>query len=473
MLRFVLLMSLVFGVCQTAVAGIVRVADGDCTALSKAVSDAGTSAQSVSITLARAGTYSSCDISLATGSVDIDAQGATLQALTAMIALPATLSIRNAILTGASPGTKVNSHCAYPIDMGTIYAGEVICNLGTLMLDHITVQNWSSEQNCTTEGFSGFCVVDAWVSSSGFAVLRNVTQTGFTSAPNTLGITFIANSGNLEIYNSTFSNASSSGWVITSYTNQTDSSAALKIANSLFVGGDGAALCLPVGPATSLGGSVTSLGGNVATDSSCGLSAANGDKIDTSLSLPAAADHGGLVPTVQIGYGNPAYRAGVAQYCEATDARGVVRNAANCDAGAYESGGGLGLVTENGMNGLYYVPGIANGHYVSVQRIHDNSDVMVFWNTFDRNGNQAWLYGVGTLTSDRHIHAQMARNTGGVLQPGGAPTGAKSSSWGTVDIDVSNCSAAQFAYQSNLPEFGSGQFPLTRLAFESAINCGD
>ena len=179
------------------------------------------------------------------------------------------------------------------------------------------------------------------------------------------------------------------------------------------------------------------------------------------------------MPTVAIAYGNPAYRAGVAQYCEATDARGVTRNATNCDAGAYESGGGLGLMTANGMNGIYYVPGIANGHYVSVQRIHDNNDVMVFWDTFDSNGNPAWIFGVGTLTSDRHIHAPMYRNLGGVLQAGGPPTGAKASSWGSVDIDLTSCSAAQFAYQSSLPEFGSGQFPLTRLAFESAVSCGD
>ncbi|MBS0514969.1 MAG: hypothetical protein JSS16_05825 [Proteobacteria bacterium] len=218
---------------------------------------------------------------------------------------------------------------------------------------------------------------------------------------------------------------------------------------------------------------LTSFGGNVLTDPGCGPSASTGDKVVSDMGLPAPADHGGLVPTVQIDYASPAYRAGVAQYCEATDARGVTRNAVNCDAGAYEFGGGVGLVTANGMNGLYYVPGIANGHYVSLRRIHDNKDVMVFWTTFDNNGNQAWIYGVGTLTSDRHIHAQMARNTGGVLQPGGAPTGAKASPWGTVDIDLTSCAAAQFNYQSDLPEFGSGQFPLSRLAFESAIDCGD
>ena len=119
------------------------------------------------------------------------------------------------------------------------------------------------------------------------------------------------------------------------------------------------------------------------------------------------------------------------------------------------------------------MPGITNGHYVSLQRVHDNKDVMVFWDTFDNQGNQAWIFGVGTLTSDRHIHASMYRNLGGVLQPGGPATGAKASAWGTVDIDLTSCAAAQFNYQSSLPDFGSGQFPLTRLAFESAINCGD
>ena len=341
---------------------------------------------------------------------------------------------------------------------GLPFVIPAICNTGSLTLDGVTVSlNRPTKVDAGTAGiYWGFMY------STGTLVLRN------TSIVDNQDPQLITVSGSLEVYNSTFSGNVADALAFSSYDPFSDHTGnpQLRISNSILANTGGAVCNLA-------GASITSLGGNVGTDASCGLSTATGDKIDSSLSLPAAADHGGLVPTVQIGFGNPAYRAGVAQYCEATDARGVTRNATNCDAGAYESGGGLGLVTSNGMNGIYYVPGIANGHYVSIQRIHDNKDVLVFWNTFDRNGNQAWIFGVGTLTSDRHIHASMARTLGGVLQPGGPAIGAKASDWGTVDIDLTSCAAAQFNYQSSLPEFGSGQFPLTRLAFESAVNCGD
>lgn len=445
MLRFVLLLSLILGAYQTAVSGIVRTSsEADCQAFATAVNQAMT--QPTTLLLSRGGAnyfsyvsgegnlgswHYGCDINLTQGNLTIEGNGATIHARQFCgqpafgVSGGATLTIRNLKLVD-----EVQTCSIAPLS-------GLFNNGGALYLENVTVVG--SPLRATLQSYAPAA-----------ATLRNTTWVGATL------------NGSFDAFNSTF------------------------VDSSLMIGpcGMSPTLCNGIHLSNSLlsstqticpinGALINSLGGNAASDSSCGLSSAAGDNIDANLHLPAIGDHGGLVPTVQIGFGNPGYRIGIAKNCEATDARGVTRNAANCDAGAYESGGGLGLVTQNGMNGIYYVPGIANGHYVSVQRIHDNNDVMVFWNTFDSNGNPAWIYGVGALTSDRHIHAQMARNIGGVLQPGGPATGAKASSWGSVDIDLTNCSAAQFNYQSDLPEFGSGQFPLTRLAFESAVNCGD
>lgn len=436
MLRFILLLSLIFAVDQAATAAVVRVADGDCTALQNAVAQAAVSPTTV--LLARNGNYlsfSGCGISLQKGNLTVEGNGSTVTSreICALgsaieVGIGASLTVRNLQL---SDQTETCMSAPSPR----------IHNAGTLSLENVTVFG----NGPTNTTFSSFLDIP------------NVGPN--TSMRNTTWIN-AALSGSFEVYNSTFVNstleagASSVGFHST-----------VSLSNSLLFS------TRKICPFD--GNLIVSQGGNVASDSSCGLSSSAGDKIVSNLSLPAAGSNGGLVPTVQIGYDSPARHAGVAQYCEATDARGVTRNAANCDAGAYETGGGLGQLTQNGMNGLYYVPGIANGHYVSLQRVHDNKDVMVFWDTFDNQGNQAWIFGVGTLTSDRHIHASMYRNLGGVLQPGGPATGAKASAWGTVDIDLTSCAAAQFNYQSSLPDFGSGQFPLTRLAFESAINCGD
>ncbi|MBR0345140.1 MAG: hypothetical protein IJI03_07755 [Rudaea sp.] len=435
MLRFILLLSLIFAVDQAATAAVVRVADGDCTALQNAVAQAGVSPTTV--LLARNGNYlsfSGCGFSLQKGNLTLEGNGSTITSRELCV-------IGTAI--DVETGASLTVRNLQLIDQTLTCMGGIpsprIRNAGTLSLENVTV---------TGNGNTTFV-----------STLDIPTVGPNTSMRNTTWM-YAGLSGSFEAYNSTFvsstldSGASSIGMQST-----------VSLSNSLLF--STRKIC-PFG-----GNVIVSHGGNVASDSSCGLSSSAGDKIVSDLNLPAASSNGGLVPTIQIGYDSPARHAGVAQYCEATDARGVTRNAANCDAGAYETGGGLGQLTQNGMNGLYYVPGIANGHYVSLQRVHDNKDVMVFWDTFDNQGNQAWIFGVGTLTSDRHIPASMSRNLGGVLQPGGPATGAKASAWGTVDIDLTSCAAAQFNYQSSLPDFGSGQFALTRLAFESAINCGD
>lgn len=442
MFRWTIASGLIFGIHSAAGAAVIRIADGDCSEFQDAVSLAARGP--VVLSLARNGNYISrssdvdgivvCGASLKTGSLTIEGNGATIVDAHSLgigsmfsVAAGASLQVRNLRVVD-----ETTTDLAVPSARFT--------NSGNLSFENVTFAG------------NGWTVALSGVSGSS-ATFRNTTWTK------------AAFEGSFDAYNSTFVDSNISP----------RSGDKVRLSNSLLAITSHATDPSAQSPricSLAAGDRIISLGGNVATDSSCGL-AGEGDKVVSNLGVPAAAYHGGLVPTVQIGYGHPAYRAGVAQYCEATDARGVTRNAANCDAGAYESGGGLGLVTENGMNGLYYVPGIGNGHYVSVQRIHDNQDVLVFWNTFDRNGNQAWIYGVGMLTSDRHIRAQMARNTGGVLQPGGPATGSTSSTWGTVDIDVTNCDGAQFSYQSPLPEFGSGQFALTRLAFESAVNCGD
>lgn len=67
----------------------------------------------------------------------------------------------------------------------------------------------------------------------------------------------------------------------------------------------------------------------------------------------------------------------------------------------------------------------------------------------------------------------MSQNIGGVLQVGGPPKGSTVRAWGTVDIDLTSCLFAQFNYQSSLANFGSGQFPLTRLALVSDFGCSN
>jgi len=69
-------------------------------------------------------------------------------------------------------------------------------------------------------------------------------------------------------------------------------------------------------------------------------------------------------------------------------------------------------LSQGGMSGFFY-DASADGHYVTVQRL-DWGSALVIWNTFDKNGQAAWIYSIGEV-SGNHIHAQGAQNLGGVL----------------------------------------------------------
>ena len=81
---------------------------------------------------------------------------------------------------------------------------------------------------------------------------------------------------------------------------------------------------------------LTSGGGNVSTDSSCGTPA-SGDQLNTDPLLGPLADNGGPTLTQALQPASPAVDAANGADCPATDQRGVARpQGAGCDVGAFE-----------------------------------------------------------------------------------------------------------------------------------------
>ena len=463
--RTLLFLLLLAGLLQQALGAVVRVADGDCAALSTAATSMPGTEPSL-IVLASRGHYGACQL-IVSGAITIEGAGSTmaLSSITPTVPSPPTqiyvqqggsLTLRNVNL-GAQPAATAHAANAEvavmpPARQPSISAfvqSPRVSNLGNLVLDSVTLSGFVLGTN------SGF-IDKAMMTNEGNLVLRNVSFVN-----NVLnGLSMLVSSGAVAISHSTFvNNASAPGGLLNASPNGT-----IGIANSLFSSNDGGA-CAP-------GGKITSLGGNVISDGSCGFNQP-GDHVVADAGLGAFGDNGGLVNTVLLNGSSVAVRNGLATNCEATDGRGTVRNVAargGCDSGAYEFGGGRGLLTQGGMSGFFY-DASADGHYVTVQRL-DWGSTLVIWNTFDKNGQAAWIYAIGEVIGNR-IHAQGAQNLGGVLQPGGAPTGSHGLVWGDIDIDLQNCFGGTFHYNSPLPNFGSGQFALNRLAFLGDLDCSD
>lgn len=425
MSRIAVLLLVIFGSIAAARAdSVVHIADGDCTALKAAVASVPAGTQTTVI-LARSGSYlaydveADCTVVVHSGSVIIEGSGSELSpfCLSPILVIDAgaRLTVRNAQLT--PPGS-----CGFfPPQQ------KEIDNSGKLTLDGVNTLSFSLFNEPSAE-----------------MTLRNATTWGG----------WITNEGNLEILNSTILLGAAGN----------DGSGHLILANSV----------IPTAPSEACGYSgvaVQSLGGNIIGAACAWAISTDRHSSDDNAGLGPLLDNGGLgVPTFAPTASSIVRGAGLTANCEPTDARGLVRTQETCDAGAVQFDA-VKYIGEGGMNGTWY-DHAANGHYVTIQRVHDNDTALVIWNTFDSNGNQAWIYGVGHVT-DRHIHVEMSQNVGGHLQPGGPPTGSSVHSWGTIDIDLSSCVSGTLRYQSAAAGFGSGQFALDRLAYVSDFGCVD
>lgn len=418
MRRSLAVLALVLGFSNLAVASSpIFIADGDCNALNSALASAGPSGETT-IMLARRGTYAQCGISVQHGRVRIEGAGATLGASRHCsspivdVAAGAALTLRNTTIAGPACTTE---------------------NAGDTEFEAVTVLSTDALPIGNAAGAT--------------LTLRNVTT--YSGANN---------AGTLNVYNSTLSPG---GIVDEAGSQQT-------LSNSIvwsFLPPHSAPRCSVYGP-----GAVTSLGGNL-VEYGCPWLTAHDRQVSAPPIPNGIRDNGGLVPTARIeSWDDSAIGIGIAKYCEATDARGRPRPAGNCDPGAYELDAGAEPVDVGGINGTFY-DAAADGHYVTIQRLEDDN-VFIVWNTFDHNAAPAWVFGVGVYR-DGHLHADVLQNINGHLQPGGPATGSTTRAWGSIDIDVTSCDGGTMHYQSSLPQFGSGQFPLNRVTNLADLGCRD
>ena len=177
----------------------------------------------------------------------------------------------------------------------------------------------------------------------------------------------IANTGELDIYRSTFVN-NSPGAIQSSETLTVENStfsantsgsgswSALNIfgdadiAHATFVNNTGGAAVYVNSSATvDIGntilssiadsctdwGTLVSLGGNIDNGTSCGFSEVT-DQDNTDPDVEALATNGGLTQTHALSPTSPAINSGLWSICLDTDQRGVVRPDLECDVGAFE-----------------------------------------------------------------------------------------------------------------------------------------
>jgi CSLREA domain-containing protein/uncharacterized repeat protein (TIGR01451 family) len=263
------------------------------------------------------------------------------------------LTIRNGNLPGESGG-GIRNRGTLLLDKTTLDSnvsgidGGGLLNLGTMTLQSSTVSGNSASGNGAGvfNGSGGSLTVTA-------STLSSNTATGTGSS----GGGIFNNGVTLNLTNSTITSntANGTGGGISNNTGATATLVNNTISNNTVTVGSGGGI-INAGTATltntivannlndNCSGSITSLGNNLDSGSTCAFGA--GEISGQNPLLGALADNGGATQTRALLAGSPAIDAGNNAACPATDQRGVMRpypTGGTCDIGAYEFTPGVDL----------------------------------------------------------------------------------------------------------------------------------
>ncbi|MBL8298317.1 MAG: hypothetical protein JNN30_08225 [Rhodanobacteraceae bacterium] len=132
-------------------------------------------------------------------------------------------------------------------------------------------------------------------------------------------------------------------------------------------------------------------------------------------------------------------------------------------------GGGSNFSIGNAVSGNWFNPA-QSGHGFQLEKVNDTT-VTAFWFTFDGNGNQVWILGVGQLVNNR-IEMQAVKSRGGRFPPNFDPAQITNPPWGTLTFTFTGCNTGSVAWTSTDPLFtASGTLALERVTAIAGVTC--
>lgn len=108
-------------------------------------------------------------------------------------------------------------------------------------------------------------------------------------------------------------------------------------------------------------------------------------------------------------------------------------------------------------------------HAVQVE-ILNGARAQIGWYSYDSSGNPLWLIGLGRVVGDS-ILTELVRFQGGRPPPNWNDANPMSSHWGNVTLRFEGCDTAVLSWDSDDPDFLSGDLELTRYALLQGQRC--
>jgi hypothetical protein len=120
------------------------------------------------------------------------------------------------------------------------------------------------------------------------------------------------------------------------------------------------------------------------------------------------------------------------------------------------------------LSGSWYDP-THDGEGIILE-VQENGSALVQWFTYDGDGDQMWVQGVGTISGDTLTVDELYTTRGPAWGPDYDPGAFEIVPWGSLTMEFSGCDQAEVNYQSTVG-FGSGSLDMVRLTRLLGIDC--
>jgi len=125
-------------------------------------------------------------------------------------------------------------------------------------------------------------------------------------------------------------------------------------------------------------------------------------------------------------------------------------------------------IPEYGLSGSWYDPSHGGEGY-TLEVLADGR-VLVYWFSFDPQGERRWFFGVGNAENGKLVFDSILTTRGGVFGEDFDPATVEGLPWGSLELDI-GCGGGTATYSSTEAGFGSGQLQVQRLSSLQNLSC--
>jgi len=126
-------------------------------------------------------------------------------------------------------------------------------------------------------------------------------------------------------------------------------------------------------------------------------------------------------------------------------------------------------IPEGQLSGSWYDPTHSGEGYV-LEVLIDRS-VLVYWFSFDPQGNRRWFFGMGEVMDGKLVFNEMLTTSGGIFGEDFDPESVEVNPWGSLELEL-QCDTGVARFTPSEEGFPAGTLDLTRITFLEGLSCG-